>query len=122
MSTPGRFSVFYDNTCPMCRSEINFYRNKSGADAINWFNVSKPSNVPRDLTCEQAMARFHVRTIDGNIIDGGMAFVALWCQLPSFNWLGKIFSLPGIRWVVDRAYGWFLPVRSHLQKFFRKAI
>jgi predicted DCC family thiol-disulfide oxidoreductase YuxK len=106
----------------MCRAEISFYRKKPGADAINWVDVSEPSNVPSDLTCEQAMSRFHVRTSEGDLIDGGMAFVALWSQLPSFNWLGKVFSLPGMRWVVDRAYDWFLPVRPHLQKVFRKAI
>lgn len=103
----------------MCQAEIKFYQSKAGAEMIDWIDVSDPLNVPSGLTCAQAMARFHIRTIDGELVDGGKAFVALWRQLPAFSWLGHAFSVPGMGWVIDFAYNLFLPIRPRLQSLFR---
>ncbi|MEM9378009.1 MAG: DUF393 domain-containing protein [Pseudomonadota bacterium] len=113
-----KFSVFYDESCPMCRKEIAFYRRRSGAEAIDWVDVSQPANVPDGLTCRQAMARFHVRTENGTLIDGGAAFAELWKRLPTLRWLGLISSTPLTRPVLNLAYNLFLPLRPQLQKLF----
>ena len=103
----------------MCRSEIAFYQQRSGADAIDWIDVSQPDNAPAEISCEAAMARFHVRTETGELVNGGIAFAHLWKQLPSFRWLGLAFDTPVTRWILNVAYDLFLPVRPHLQKFFQ---
>lgn len=61
------------------------------------------------------MARFHVRTADNRLIDGGAAFAELWKQLSAFRWLGVLFSLPLARSVIGWAYDAFLPLRPRLQ-------
>lgn len=104
----------------MCRAEIGFYRKRRGAEAIDWVDVSNPRNAPIGLSCEQAMARFHVRNIDGQLINGGAAFAELWKQMPSFRWLGLAFSIPPLRWLLNVAYNLFLPIRPHLQGLFRE--
>ncbi|MHA7900757.1 MAG: thiol-disulfide oxidoreductase DCC family protein [Henriciella sp.] len=118
--TNGAFTVYYDASCPMCRAEIGFYRKRRGAEAIDWVDVSNPRNAPIGLSCEQAMARFHVRNIDGQLINGGAAFAELWKQMPSFRWLGLAFSIPPLRWLLNVAYNLFLPIRPHLQGLFRE--
>ena len=61
------------------------------------------------------MARFHVRDHSGRLVDGGAAFIELWKQLPAFRVIGLICSNPLARWVLNRAYNAFLPIRPYLQ-------
>lgn len=103
----------------MCRREIGFYQRRNGADSIKWIDVSNPENAPDDMSCAQAMARFHVRTESGVLVDGGAAFAQLWKQLPAFRWLGLIFDTPATRWILNTAYNLFLPLRPRLQGLFR---
>lgn len=104
----------------MCRREIAFYQARKGADAIDWVDVSQPENAPGDLSCAQAMARFHVRTQEGRLFDGGAAFAQLWKQLPAFRWIGHVFDTWATRWLINGAYNLFLPLRPHVQKLFRE--
>ncbi len=109
-------SVFYDGSCPMCRREIDFYKRRRGAHQINWVDVSEATdNVAPNLSCEAAMARFHVQTADGEVIDGGAAFAALWRELPAFRWLGHLFSVQPLKWILNKAYDLFLPLRPRIQ-------
>ncbi|MEO1405312.1 MAG: DUF393 domain-containing protein [Pseudomonadota bacterium] len=110
------FAVYYDGSCPLCRKEIAFYRKFAGADKIDWQDVSSVSFGEKDLSCQTAMARFHVRQHDGVLIDGGRAFIALWRQLPAFRAIGIICSFPPLIWIIDRAYDAFLPIRPWLQR------
>jgi len=121
--TDTTLTVFYDGSCPLCRREIGFYRDKRGADRIDWVDVSAVDGgeVATGLSCGQAMARFHVMTAGGRLVDGGAAFAHLWAVLPAFRWAGRFFLLPGPRHLLDLAYDLFLPVRPRLQRLFRSA-
>lgn len=112
-------AVFFDGSCPMCRREIGFYKRRRGADRVNWVDVSEETGqVAPGLSCEAAMARFNVRLPDGEIIDGGAAFAALWKELPAFSWLGRVFSVQPLKWALNGAYNLFLPLRPTLQSLF----
>ncbi len=60
-------TAYYDGACPLCAREIAFYRRQAGAKRIRWINVSGLSGdeVAPDLSRDAALARFHVRDIDG---------------------------------------------------------
>lgn len=114
-------TVFFDGSCPLCLAEIGFYRRQRGADAIIWTDVSGSTNdVATGLSCQRAMARFHVQTATGEIMSGAAAFAELWTWLPAFRLAGRIAGLPGVVHVLDVAYRAFLPVRPFLQRFFKK--
>jgi predicted DCC family thiol-disulfide oxidoreductase YuxK len=115
----GKFSVYFDQSCPMCRTEIAFYQRRSGAENIDWIDVSQPGNAPAEISCAEAMARFHIRTTRGELVNGGAAFAHLWKQLPAFRWLGLAFDTIATRWILNLAYDLFLPLRPHLQGLFR---
>lgn len=102
----------------MCRKEIAFYQRRSGAAKIDWVDVSSPENAPDEISCTEAMARFHVRKPSGDLINGGAAFAELWKALPAFKWAGYIFSAPPGRWLINIGYDVFLPFRPRLQQLF----
>lgn len=110
--------VYFDGSCPMCRREIAVYQNITPDQPIAWVDVSKPDTpLPQGQTKEQLMARFHTRTAQGELLSGAAAFVHVWAQLPGWRVLAWLAKVPGMLWVMEKAYNGFLPVRPAIQRF-----
>ncbi len=105
--------VFYDGSCPICSREIGFYQKRSGAEKIDWVDVSKAEagEVVPGLSKANALDRLHVLNPAGELVSGGAAFTLIWSQLPGFSWLARVFKRPLMARVLERAYAFFLAVR-----------
>jgi len=114
-------TVYYDGSCPLCRKEIAFYQRCKGGDRIDWTDVSAAGALgPEDgLTCQAAMARFHVRGPDDHLYSGAQAFVKLWLALPAWRWLGLCCTNRPMLWCLERLYVGFLKIRPAIQRRFR---
>ena len=110
--------VYFDGSCPLCRREIDFYRRRNGANAINWVDVSAADYAGGDGAPDpqMAMKRFHVKRLDGTLVSGGAAFAELWASLPGLRPLGILFRHPPFSWAIALGYRIFLPLRPWLQK------
>lgn len=113
--------VYFDGSCPMCRREIAVYQNITPDQPIAWVDVSKPDTpLPQGQSKEQLMARFHTRTAQGELLSGAAAFVHVWAQLPGWRVLAWLAKVPGMLWLMEKAYTGFLPVRPKIQRFVLK--
>ncbi|MCR2747923.1 demethoxyubiquinone hydroxylase family protein [Limnobacter parvus] len=113
--------VYFDGSCPMCRREIAVYQNIKPDQPIYWVDVSNPATpLPAGQSKEQLMARFHTRTAQGEMLSGAAAFVHVWAQLPGWRVLAGLAKLPGVLWVMEKAYNGFLPLRPIIQRFVLK--
>jgi len=113
--------VYFDGSCPMCRREIAVYQNITPDQPIAWVDVSKPDTpLPQGQSKEQLMARFHTRTAQGELLSGAAAFVHVWAQLPGWRVLAWLAKVPGMLWLMEKAYNGFLPVRPTIQRFVLK--
>lgn len=115
--------VLYNETCPICRFEVDAYRRRTDAagghvaydrldQAVNW-----------GLSPDQAARRFHVMA-DGQLLSGLPAFRALWRQMPHLRWLAWLSGLPLIAPLSAALYDHILaPIlyRAHLRRQRRKA-
>lgn len=122
VSEPTPLTVLYDGACPLCRREIGIYRGLRSNSPVCFADVSDaasslPSTLPPGTTREQLMARFHVRSSDGQLLSGAQAFLALWAVLPGWRWLARAGRLPGAVWVMERTYRLFLRLRPTLQRW-----
>ena len=110
--------VFFGGSCPLCAREIAFYRKRKGASAVAWLDVSQMdvAELPNGLSRRDALARFHVQTADGNLIDGAAAFAHLWSALPRFRFVGKIARTPAFLWILEDLYNLSLLLRPSLQR------
>ena len=115
-------TVYYDGSCPLCSTEISFYRKREGAQAITFVDVSDAEQRTNlgDLDSEQAMRRFHVRDANGTLHSGARGFFFLWRQLPAFRWLGYLGWLPGVTSLAEGFYRLFLKVRPTISAMMRK--
>lgn len=112
-----KISIYYDGSCPLCRREIAWYQRR-GTAAV-FCDISDPANLPAGLSHEDALARFHIRDADGTMRDGADAFLAVWAETPGLRWLAGILSPQPIKWLLERAYRGFLPIRPYLQRVCR---
>ncbi len=118
VKTNNQLTVYFDGACPLCRREIGVYKNSAGSDQILWQDVSRVSDGPvaGDLSCQQAMARFHVRGADGSLKSGAAAFVELWLSLKYWRWFGRLFAHPPGIWFLEKCYLGFLRIRPAIQR------
>lgn len=113
-------TVYFDGSCPLCRREIAMYRRLPEASSIDWVDVSAGQELGYALSCEAAMARFHVRDTQGRLFSGAAAFSHLWRVFPGWRWLGWLAAWPPLSWLFELAYRLFLPLRPSLQKWVHK--
>jgi predicted DCC family thiol-disulfide oxidoreductase YuxK len=113
--------VLYDGACPLCRREIGIYRGLRPVEdhvQVCFADVSDVRvQLPPGTTREQLLARFHVRNNDGQLLSGAQAFLALWGALPGWRFLAWPGRVPGVVWLMERAYRVFLRCRPALQRW-----
>ena len=110
-------TIYYDGGCPLCRREIATYQSLPGAERLNWTDVAmSDERVAPDLNRSDALARMHVRTADGQLVQGAHAFALMWQAFPKTRWLGRLAAMRPALWVREPAYRGFLKVRPLCRK------
>ena len=116
-------TVLYDGGCPLCRREIAHAQGlaqRQGDAALCFVDISQTSDPALQAEQQRLLARFHVQKADGSRLDGAAAFAAMWERLPGWRWLARLSRLPGMLWVMERAYNGFLRVRPAMQSVARR--
>ena len=84
--------VFFNNSCNICRAEINHYKKHSNED-IEWVDVTnnKEAQQITSKSYKQLLRRMHVIQ-DGKLIEGAEVFLIIWKNIPKYNFLYKLFN------------------------------
>ena len=86
--------VYFNNSCKICRSEINLYK-KENIEEIDWIDITNNLSAEKETSKKdkELLRRLHVK--DGNrVIEGAEAFLFVWKKIPKYNFLYKFFKLP----------------------------
>ena len=86
--------VFFNNSCKICRSEINLYKKENIKD-IDWIDITNNSDAEKETSRndKELLRRLHVKE-NGKIIQGAEAFLYVWKKIPKYKFLYKFFKLP----------------------------
>ena len=86
--------VFFNNSCKICRSEINLYKKENIKD-IDWIDITNNSDAEKETSRNdrELLRRLHVKE-NGKIIQGAEAFLYVWKKIPKYKFLYKFFKLP----------------------------
>ena len=85
--------VFFNNSCNVCRLEINHYKKISDSN-LEWVDITNNEEAIKltSKSQKELLRRLHV--IDnGKVIGGAKAFVIIWSKIPKYKFLSKIFSI-----------------------------
>ena len=96
--------VFFNNSCSICRAEINHYKKQSDS-RIEWIDITNNLEAQKltSKSYEQLIKKIHV--VEGKrIIEGAEAFLIIWKNLPRYRFLEKIIKQPIIFFCFKKIY------------------
>ena len=96
--------VYFNNSCKICRAEINLYKKQNIKD-IEWVDITnnKYAELETQKSGKTLLRRLHVK--DGtNIVGGAEAFLLVWKKIPKYKFLYTIFKLPIIFTLFSLSY------------------
>ena len=99
-----RMKVYFNNSCKICRSEINLYKKENVQD-IDWIDITNNSDAKKETSRsdKELLRRLHVKE-NGKIIQGAEAFLYVWKKIPKYKFLYKFFKLPIIFTIFKYGY------------------
>lgn len=114
--------ILYNDTCPVCRFEIDSYRKLAEREALPLRFDRLDQAEQWGLDQDTAARRLHV-VADGRLLSGMAAFRAIWARLPRWRWAARVAGWPLVRQGLDFAYDriaapWLY--RAHLRRQGRK--
>ena len=110
--------VFFNNSCNICRTEINHYK-KYSDNNIRWIDVTdnKEAQNITSKSYRELLRRMHVIQ-DGKVIDGAESFLIIWKNVPKYNFLYKIFKIKPLFFILNIFYeiaAYFLFIKNKHQ-------
>ena len=87
-----KIKVFFNNSCNICKMEIDHYKKISDGN-LEWVDITNNQEAIKltSKSSAELLRRLHV--IDnGEVIGGAKAFVIIWSKIPKYKFLAKIFS------------------------------
>lgn len=87
-------TVFFDGGCALCRREISHYQSLKSSVPIQWIDITRDGSALEayGLTYENALRRFHVRSVEGDLQVGAEGFICLWTVLPGYRFLARFLK------------------------------
>ena len=85
--------VFFNNSCNICRLEINHYKKISDTN-LEWVDITNNEEAIKltSKSQKELLRRLHVIE-NGKVIGGAKAFVIIWSKIPKYKFLSKLFSI-----------------------------
>ena len=86
--------IFFNNSCKICRTEINLYK-KENIEDLNWIDITNNLSVEKEInkTDRELLRRLHVK-FDNKVYVGVDAFLLIWKKIPKYKFLYNIFKMP----------------------------
>ena len=86
--------VYFNNSCNICRAEINLYKKQNIKD-IEWVDITdnKSAEIETQKDDKALLRRLHIK--DGEkIIGSSEAFLLVWKKIPKYKILYTFFKTP----------------------------
>ena len=85
--------VFFNNSCNICRLEINHYKKISDSN-LEWVDITNNEEAIKltSKSQKELLRRLHVIE-NGKVIAGAKAFLIIWSKIPKYKFLFKLFSI-----------------------------
>ncbi len=87
--------VYFNNSCSICRFEINHY--KKITSNIDWIDISSNKNTKKDTNLDERFLLRRLHLFKNNTLYSGIdALIELWIEIPRYKFLGNLLKKPVI--------------------------
>jgi predicted DCC family thiol-disulfide oxidoreductase YuxK len=96
--------VYFNNSCNICRAEINLYKKQNIKD-IEWVDITdnKSAEIETQKNDKALLRRLHIK--DGKkVVGGAEAFLLVWKKIPKYEFLYTFFKTPIIFTLFSLSY------------------
>jgi predicted DCC family thiol-disulfide oxidoreductase YuxK len=85
---------------------------------LEFINILDPNFRPENegLDPKRIQKYFHIKTPDGEVIEGVEAFRRIWKELPEWKWAYRISSFFPVKVVIKLGYRCFIELRPYLPR------
>ena len=86
--------VYFNNSCSICRAEIDLYK-KQNIEDLEWIDITdnKSAEIETQKSDKALLRRLHIK--DGKkVIGGAEAFLLVWKKIPKYKFLYIFFKIP----------------------------
>ena len=107
MRTGDELVVCFNGSCPVCRAEIDHYRERAAAaPGLVFLDVAAdPEGAVRwGIAGDKGFLRLHAVDATGSVTSGIAAFTALWQRVPGYAWLASLMAVPLVRHLAGGLY------------------
>ena len=110
--------VYFNNSCNICRAEINLYKKQDVKD-IEWVDITnnKSAEIETQKNDKALLRRLHIKEGE-KIIGGAEAFLLVWKKIPKYKFLYSFFKAPVIFTLFSLSYeiiAFFLYLKNRKQ-------
>ena len=86
--------VYFNNSCNICRAEIDLYK-KQNIEDIEWVDITdnKSAEIETQKDNKALLRRLHIKD-GGKVIGGAEAFLLVWKKIPKYKFLYTFFRIP----------------------------
>ena len=108
--------VYFNNSCNICRAEINLYKKQNIQD-IEWIDITnnKSAELETQKDNKALLRRLHIK--DGEkVIGGAEAFLLVWKKIPKYKFLYTFFKIP----IIFTLFSYFYEIIAFLLYFKNK--
>ena len=102
--------VYFNNSCKICRSEINMYK-KENIEDIDWIDITDNKEAEKETSKndKELLRRLHIKEND-QVIEGAEAFLYVWKRIPKYKFLYSFFKLP----IIFKIYKYVYEIVAYL--------
>ena len=85
--------VFFNNSCSICRLEINHYKKIPNSN-LEWIDITNNDDALKltSKSQKELLRRLHV-IHNGEVVGGAKAFLIIWSKIPKYKFLAKVLSI-----------------------------
>jgi len=104
--TLDRPVCYYNGACPVCRFEIEHYKNGPDGAAVRWHDLSGDPEALAAFGIDRTQAKRRLHVIDeaGRLHTGVDAFIVIWQRMPRYRWLGRFVAWRPLRPLAGALY------------------
>ena len=115
---PSGVKVYYDGLCQLCSREVEHYRRESGAEGLEFVDITSPRFQPTAEGLEPVRVHraMHVRKSDGTLAVGFDAVLVIWETMPRYRLAARLGRSPLPNLLLRLGYRIFAAARPWLPK------